>query len=87
MVAILGVGALIYFAPGHAPEDARVPAVLRGLYALLWGLDIWCWLLAVLYLGMRRLDFPNRAVNYAQKSILPFYVIHTRWCWWSPRSL
>ena len=76
VAAILGLGALIYAAPGHAPEDPRVPALLRGLYALLWGLDIWCWLLAVLYLGMRRLDFPNRAVNYAQKSILPFYVIH-----------
>lgn len=75
-VAVLGVGVLLLMAPGHQPEDARVPGVLRALYALLWGLDIWCWLLAVLYLGIRWLDFPDRALAYAQESVLPFYVIH-----------
>jgi glucans biosynthesis protein C len=76
VVSILGVGTLLFLAPGHQPEDARVPAVLRVLYALLWGLDIWCWLLAVLYLGIRWLDFPKRALTYARESVLPFYIIH-----------
>lgn len=45
-------------------------------YATLWSLNIWCWLVAVLYLGIRWLNFPNRVVRYANESTLPFYVIH-----------
>lgn len=70
------VGLLIYAAPHHLPEDPRVPALQKALYAVAWSFDIWSWLLAVLYLGIRWLDFPNRAMAYARDSILPFYVIH-----------
>lgn len=78
----LGLGAaitlavLIYVAPGHLPNDARVPAIRQAAYSLAWSADIWCWLLAVLYLGIRWLDFPNRVMDYARESMLPFYVIH-----------
>jgi hypothetical protein len=37
---------------------------------------IWSWLLAVLTLGMRWMDFSNRVTAYLSESILPFYVIH-----------
>ncbi|HZK74777.1 MAG TPA: acyltransferase family protein [Clostridia bacterium] len=76
VVATLGVGWLVFVAPSHMPEDARVPAGAQAAFALLWSLDIWCWLLAVLYLGIRWLDFPNRVLTYLQQSVLPFYVIH-----------
>ncbi len=76
VVAALGVGWLVFVAPSHMPEDARVPAGARAAFALLWGLNIWCWLLAVLYLGIRWLDFPNRVLTYLQQSVLPFYVLH-----------
>jgi glucans biosynthesis protein C len=45
-------------------------------YDVLWSLNIWCWLVGVLYLGIRWLNFPNRIVSYANESTLPFYVIH-----------
>lgn len=53
VVAALGVGWLVFVAPSHLPEDARVRAFARAAFALLWGLNIWCWLLTVLYLGIR----------------------------------
>jgi glucan biosynthesis protein C len=76
VVAALGVGWLVLVAPSHMPEDARVPAGDRAAFALLWGLNIWCWLLAVMYLGIRWLDAPKPALTYLQQSVLPFYVIH-----------
>ena len=45
-------------------------------FALLWTLDVWMWNLAVLYIGIRWLDRTNRALRYANESVLPFYVIH-----------
>jgi Acyltransferase family len=48
----------------------------RFLFGLIWGLNTWCWLVAVLYLGIRWLNVPNRAITYASESALPFYVIH-----------
>jgi len=32
--------------------------------------------MALLYLGIRWLNFPHRALHYAEESILPIYVIH-----------
>ena len=48
----------------------------RLVYTLAWGTDVWAWNLAVLYLGIRWLNFPSRALDYARESVLPFYVIH-----------
>jgi hypothetical protein len=76
VTSIFIVGLLIAASPQHLPEDPRVPALAKAIYSTAWSLDIWSWLLAVLYLGIRWLDFPNRAMAYARDSILPFYVIH-----------
>ena len=76
LTAIATMGILLFLAPSHLPIGPRVPQVNQVLYAAAWSFDIWCWLLAVLYLGIRWLDFPNRAMAYARDSILPFYVIH-----------
>jgi surface polysaccharide O-acyltransferase-like enzyme len=37
---------------------------------------IWSWMLAVLNLGIRRLNFGSRLTAYLADSILPFYVLH-----------
>lgn len=72
----LALGALML---GSLPQVrlGAAPAAAGGAaYAALWSLNIWCWLVAVLYLGIRWLNFPNRVVTYASESTLPFYVIH-----------
>ena len=55
--------------PGPTPGEQLAQAVV-------WSLFTWSWLLAVVYLGIRWLNFPNRAIDYAKESVLPIYVIH-----------
>lgn len=45
-------------------------------FSFFWAVEVWSWLLAVTYLGIRWLDFPNRVMAYLEESILPFYVLH-----------
>jgi acyltransferase-like protein len=66
VVSALGMGLII---AGSASQSSLA-------YSLLWSLDIWSWLLAVLYLGIRWLNVPNPVMAYAQESVLPFYVVH-----------
>jgi glucans biosynthesis protein C len=74
--ATLGIGVLALVTPSHLAGDSHAPAVMQALYALLWSVYVWSWLHAVLYLGLRWLNFPNRVQRYAQESVLPIYVIH-----------
>jgi glucans biosynthesis protein C len=76
VLAMLGIGVLVYVTQSHVAGDTRAPAVTQAAFAILWSLYIWSWLLAVLYLGIRWLNFPNRVQHYAQESVLPIYVIH-----------
>jgi len=46
------------------------------LRALAWSLYVWAWLHAVLYLGIRWLNFPHPVITYARESVLPLYVVH-----------
>jgi peptidoglycan/LPS O-acetylase OafA/YrhL len=48
-------------------------------YALgrtLWGLWSWCWVLAILGFGMKRLNFNKPILSYANEAVLPFYILH-----------
>ena len=42
---------------------------LRGLLA-------WCWIIGLLGLGRRFLDFHNRFLAHANEAVLPFYILH-----------
>jgi len=46
-----------------------------GIWTLL-TLKSWCFLLAILGLGSRYLNFNNRFLNYANEAVLPFYILH-----------
>jgi hypothetical protein len=76
ILAAVGMGSLAWFA--HIPPAGAVGAQVAAQVAqsLTWSLFVWSWLLAVMYLGIRWLNFPNRAQHYAQESVLPVYVIH-----------
>ncbi|MGA2172736.1 MAG: acyltransferase family protein [Sedimentisphaerales bacterium] len=53
---------------GYAGDDV-LSAALRSLNA-------WCWLVAILGLGSRYLNFENRATRYTNETVLPFYILH-----------
>jgi hypothetical protein len=76
MFAMLGIGAMTYFAHIAPAGDARAQVGTQVAQAILWSLFVWSMLLAVMYLGIRWLNSPNRALRYAEESILPVYVIH-----------
>jgi glucans biosynthesis protein C len=76
VLASLGIGILALVTRSHPAGESDAPALMQGLYALLWSIYVWSWLHAVLYLGLRWLNFPNRVQRYAQESVLPVYVIH-----------
>jgi glucans biosynthesis protein C len=75
-VAIAGIGLILFLSPGHVPPGRSAPLGLDIVYAMLWALDVWSWLLAILYLGIRWFDFSNRFLVYARESVLPVYVLH-----------
>jgi glucan biosynthesis protein C len=75
-LAMLGIGLLTYFTRIHATGDGGAQAPAQLAQSFLWSLFVWSWLLAVLYLGIRWLNFPNRMQRYAEESVLPVYVIH-----------
>lgn len=39
-------------------------------------IDAWSWILSILYIGIRFLNFSNSWLQYSKKAIMPFYVIH-----------
>jgi hypothetical protein len=75
-VSSVAVGLFLLLAPGHLPPDGRTPPAAHLAYGALWALMIWSWMLAVLNLGIRRLNFGSRATAYLADSILPFYILH-----------
>jgi Acyltransferase family len=76
VIALLGLAATLT-ALGERMDALRsAPFHVQTAFALFWTLDVWAWNLAVLYLGIRFLNFPNRVMSYLQESVLPFYVIH-----------
>lgn len=70
---VAGISSSVHFNLLAIP---RLPAVEQAAFSLFWTFDVWSWNLAVMYVGIRWLNRPNRAMTYAQESILPFYVIH-----------
>jgi glucans biosynthesis protein C len=75
-LTMLGIGLLTYFTRIRATGDAGAQAPAQLAQSFLWSLFVWSWLLAVLYLGIRWLNSPNRIQRYTEESVLPVYVIH-----------
>jgi Acyltransferase family len=76
LISLIGLALLTLLSPSHRPDDPGSAFVNQVAEATVWSLFIWSWLHAVLCLGFRWLDFPHRALNYAQESVLAVYVIH-----------
>jgi hypothetical protein len=45
-------------------------------FSILRGFNTWCWLVGILGLGQRFLSFNNRFLRYANRAVLPFYILH-----------
>ena len=80
---LLGVGIVLILAAmpiGFLLESFEIekpPSTF--LEFLLWGLIAacgWCWTAFMLFIGMRFLNQDSPALQYGQKTILPFFIVH-----------
>jgi len=74
LTSAIGIG-VIAFADGFnwTTEAGSVQ------FYFIWTLIVingWCWVVSLLALGMRSLDFSNRWLRSGQEAILPFFVLH-----------
>lgn len=65
------LGTIYWTALGSHPGSTG-----RTLLLLLESINGWFWIVALLYLGRRFLNFSNRFLRYANEAVLPFYLIH-----------
>lgn len=77
-VALFALAAtLAIFALGDPFVWSEMPGTWQ--YYLVWSfvtLNAWFWVLTVLALGMRTLNFTNRTLEYTRQAVLPIFVIH-----------
>lgn len=74
---------LILKIPGLTRHDLLNDGALLPLNQSMWvavqalrGLLGWCWIIGVLGLGRRFLDFNNKFLAYGNEGVLPFYILH-----------
>jgi len=46
------------------------------LLSIIWALNGWCWVIAILSFGQRRLNFNHRWLQLSNELVLPFYILH-----------
>ena len=73
-VICFSLGVYIYetIAEGYLQSHPMAGAGMLALH----GVVFWLWLLAILGLGKRLLNFSNRLLKYATEAALPFYILH-----------
>ena len=46
------------------------------LFQIVIGIANWSWVVFILSLGVKYLNFNNKVVNYGNDAVLPFYILH-----------
>jgi hypothetical protein len=78
----VGVGCVVMigylYLTGALADQLVQPKLSLGyvLFMSLYALAAWAWVVFILNLGMRFLNFKNRFLQYAQEAVLPFYILH-----------
>jgi len=83
-VSMILVMLLIFPAWDKAPLGAIFWPALHGepgtpgqaLYLILHSTSCWCWIIGLIYLAKRYLNFSNRFLRYANDAVLPYYLVH-----------
>ena len=67
---------LFYPVGGKLGLSKSVFGVLELFYRIIWGFSCWFWLVALLSIGARFLNFTNRFLVYSNEAVLPIYILH-----------
>ena len=57
---------------GNAIFGSRGYMIVSGLF----GANAWLWSVSIFGFGMKRLNFQNKFLTYANEAVLPFYILH-----------
>jgi glucans biosynthesis protein C len=76
VVSTFAVGAMLAISGGHPGIAPPSGIAFYATYNVMWSLNVWCWCMAVMALGVRWLNKSNPVVRYGSESALPVYVIH-----------
>jgi peptidoglycan/LPS O-acetylase OafA/YrhL len=73
-LAVVSIGAFLFLVFQSASSTFGTPhyALVAGLRSL----SSWCCVLAILGMGMQRLNFSIPLLGYANEAVLPFYILH-----------
>jgi glucan biosynthesis protein C len=76
IVSSLVVGSMLVLSAGHPRVTLPAEMPYYATYSLFWSLNIWSWCMAVLALGVIRLNRSNAVARYGAESALPVYIVH-----------
>ena len=65
------IGVLDYNHPGTEPFS-----LIFVLFQIILSIANWSWVIFILSLGVKYLNFNNRVVSYGNDAVLPFYILH-----------
>jgi peptidoglycan/LPS O-acetylase OafA/YrhL len=70
------VGSMLVLSAGNPLMNSPSDIPFYATYSLFWSLNIWSWCMAVVALGVIRLNRSNAVVRYGAESSLPVYIVH-----------
>ncbi len=76
LVSSVAVGLMIGLSGGRLQVGSPGNLAFYIAYNVMWSLNIWCWCVALLALGVLWLNKSNAVIRYGAESALPVYVIH-----------
>jgi glucan biosynthesis protein C len=78
VLGIVGfVGAAYIFTEfRYNPMAGEVFSQTYVLFHILWSVASWGWIVFILSLGAKHLNFDHKVLTYANEAVLPFYVLH-----------
>jgi glucan biosynthesis protein C len=60
----------------YNPMEGEAFSGTYVLFQTVWGIASWGMIVFILSLGARYLNFTNKALSYANETVLPFYILH-----------
>ena len=79
LIAVVSYAFIIADRHGVFPEMAELFQTnlsVKVIYSVILSANIWCWILAAVGLTGHFLNKPSKLLNYANKSVLPWYLLH-----------
>ncbi len=77
-LGIAGFGGAVFMAIElrYNPLAGESFSWIYVLFQIVWSIASWSWVVFVLGLGAKHLNFNNKVLAYANEAVLPFYILH-----------